>query len=417
MCSVHNRQWEKGPLEFVLTRSARKALPWLMPCDVTDFVDWYPSVRHDKAFVIIIALLKEPRATTSFVEKALALAPAYGVDDLAAVLLQTLDDMRSPSEAHRQQLRALNQQGAGRFAGVAATCRAWGLIECVPAREAALAPTQGQEEQKAQAKEQEESVEGDMAKTLQGSHPRKRRKRIRAKSQPGEAWEGAQEEAELEDWWYLGLTGRAYRRTGAHERLGELLQASRDFRQPPEILDSTSFLEMVSWAEEFDKFLWLRSTTWGDQVGYVHDFLRRKLVLGQLSSSPARTQVQWSEVSVNCLKQMSPDVCGYLASAPAKWTAADLSRYCTDRDDWGVLVSMWACLWGAVVKAKAYQGHRDELIALVASDEFRDAAQDHVQRYGAAAHVLMLVQKFGPVDTWPEPADSMGSGKSRRAQR
>ena len=392
MCFVHKGEWEKGPLEFVLTRSARKALPWLMPCDVTDFVHWYPSVRHDRAFVIIIALLKEPRATASFVEKALALAPSYGVDDLAAVLLRTLDDMRSPSEAHRQQLRALNQQGAGRFAGVASTCRAWGLIECVPAE--------------GRAESEEEPLPRRGAIGLLESHPRKRRKRIRAKSQPGEAWEGAQEEAELEDWWYLGLTHRAYRRTGAHARLGELLQASRDFRQPPEIVDSRSFVEMVSWAEEFDQFLWRRSKTWAEQVGYVHDFLRRKLVLGQLSSSSARTQVQWSQVSVNCLKQLSPDVCGYLARAPAKWTAADLSRFCTDRDDWGILVSMWACLWGAVVKAKAYQGHRDELIALVASDEFRDAAQDHIQRYGAAAHVLMLVQRFGPVDTWPEPEDS-----------
>ena len=117
-------------------------------------------------------------------------------------------------------------------------------------------------------------------------------------------------------------------------------------------------------------------------------------MLGQLSSCSGRTNVQWSEVSVDCLKQVSPDVCGYLSRVPAKWNAADLSRFCTDRDDWGILVSMWACLWGAVVKAKAYQGHRDVLIALVASDEFRDAAQDHIQRYGAAAHVLMLVRQF-----------------------
>ena len=118
-------------------------------------------------------------------------------------------------------------------------------------------------------------------------------------------------------------------------------------------------------------------------------------MLGQLSSSPGRTNVQWSDVSVDCLKQMSPDVCDYLSRVPAKWSAADLSRFCTDRDDWGVLVSMFACLWGAVVKAKAYQGHRDALIALAASDEFRDAAQDHIQRYGVAAHVLMLVKQFG----------------------
>ena len=107
---------------------------------------------------------------------------------------------------------------------------------------------------------------------------------------------------------------------------------------------------------------------------------------------------------MDCMKRMSPDVCQYLARAPAKWSARDLSRFCTDRDDWGVFVSMFACFWGAVVKA--YPGHRDALIALVASDEFRHAAQDHIQRYGAAAHVLMLVQRFGPVDTWPEPEDS-----------
>ena len=105
------------------------------------------------------------------------------------------------------------------------------------------------------------------------------------------------------------------------------------------------------------------------------------------------------------LKQMSPDLCDYWSRVPAKWNAADLSRFCADRDDCGIFVLLWACSWGAVVKAKAYQCHyrrgRDALIALVASNEFRDAAWEHVQRYGAAAHVLMLVQQFGLVATWP----------------
>ena len=44
-------------------------------------------------------------------------------------------------------------------------------------------------------------------------------------------------------------------------------------------------------------------------------------------------------------------------------------------------------------------------------DEFRDAAQDHIQRYGVAAHVLMLVKQFGPVDTWPKASgESPGTG-------
>ena len=66
----------------------------------------------------------------------------------------------------------------------------------------------------------------------------------------------------------------------------------------------------------------------------------------------------------------------------------------------GVFASMFACLWGSVVKAKAYRGHRDALIALVESEAFRDAAKDHIKQYGTAAHVLKLVQQFGAVHTW-----------------
>ena len=72
----------------------------------------------------------------------------------------------------------------------------------------------------------------------------------------------------------------------------------------------------------------------------------------------------------------------------------------------------------AKVKAQAYRDHRakayhrDALIALVASDQFRDAAQDHIQRYGVAAHVLMLVKQFAPLGTWPRHGDSTGSGQA-----
>ena len=178
---------------------------------------------------------------------------------------------------------------------------------------------------------------------------------------------------------------------------------------------------MVSWAEEFDQFLGRQSRTWARSVGFIHNFFRRKFVLGQLSSSSGRANVRWSEVSVENLKQMSPDLCDYLSRVPAKWNAADLSRFCTDRDDCGIFVLMWACSWGAVVKAKAYQCHcrrgRDALIALVASNEFRDAAREHDQRYGAAAHMLMLVQQFGLVATWPEKKESAASTSPRRPRR
>ena len=262
------------------------------------------------------------------------------MDDLAAVLSEMLDDIQSPTEAQQKQIQALNQQGAGRFTGVASTCRAWGLIECVP------------------AEKQEENEEEQTTKTRKGVPPMKRpacsprHGAKRKKSEP----EGEEQASPLprrrakretlpsrsakeEDQWHLGLIRRAYRRTGAHECLRELVQAARDFRQPPEIIDATTFKEMVSWAVEFDQSLGLKSKTWAGQVGYVHSFLRRKLVLGQLLSSSGCADLQWSEVSVDILKQMSPDVGKYFSHVPAKWNAADLSRYCTDRDDWGGVAS------------------------------------------------------------------------------
>ena len=178
------------------------------------------------------------------------------------------------------------------------------------------------------------------------------------------------------------------------------MQAARDFRQPPEIIDATTFKEMVSWAEDFDQFLGRKSATWAGQVGYVHDFLRRKLVLGQLSSSSGRTDLEWSEVSVDCLKQMSPDVGDYFSRVPAKWSAAELSRYCTDRDDWGVFVPMFACLWGAVTKAMAYQGasRRVDRVGCVGRTPGRSPGPHQaIRRDGACAHVGEAVRPAGHV--------------------
>ena len=132
-------------------------------------------------------------------------------------------------------------------------------------------------------------------------------------------------------------------------------------------------------------------------------------MLGQLSASAPRG-VDWSQVPMDMLVRMSPDQGGHLSSFPAGWSAAQVSRYSTERDDWGVFVSMFACLWGAVTKAKAYQGQRDALTMLAASDQFRRAAQDHIQKHGVAAHVLMLVKQFGPVNTWPVSGESPGVG-------
>ena len=40
---------------------------------------------------------------------------------------------------------------------------------------------------------------------------------------------------------------------------------------------------------------------------------------------------------MDMLVRMSPDQGGHLSSFPASWSAAQVSRYSTERDDWGRL--------------------------------------------------------------------------------
>ena len=93
-------------------------------------------------------------------------------------------------------------------------------------------PTRGRPSRSSQRASQPSPWPG----TGQGVLPRKRQRRMRAKSQQASPLPSrrAQEEAEEEEQWHLGLRSRTShrttrRRTGAYERLGELVQAARDF--------------------------------------------------------------------------------------------------------------------------------------------------------------------------------------------
>ena len=153
------------------------------------------------------------------------------------------------------------------------------------------------------------------------------------------------------------MTGRAYQKTECKQQLADLLKATREFRQPPEIVDTATFKEVVLWAEQFDEHMTKKCSAWPKMLPYTHYFLRRKLVLGQLVHSSHWSKLQWDDIPLDILRRMTPDQNDYLSSFPAKWSSADASRWCFERDDWGVFVSMFACLWGEVVKSYS-RAHR-----------------------------------------------------------
>ena len=368
--------------------SSCKATQWLMPCDTQDFLNVYPRIRHDKTFVVIVALLKEPSATACFVNRALELPSEYSVDELEEVLFEMLDDLRSFTETHRKELEALNRQGVGRFLGVASTCReVLGIIQCMA----------GPSAQKRQAAGEADQEQEKRQRSTQKRGVKRERSPVPSRRATGPRTTAGTPQEKI---WKLGLTGREYQRTGCKQQVGDSLEATREFRQPPEIVDTATFKEVVMWAEDFDELLTKKCPAWAKMFPYTHDFLRRKLVLGQFIHSSHRSKLQWEEIPVDMLKRMAPDQGDYLSSLPARWSCADVSRWCFERDDWGPFVSMFACLWGEVVKS--YSQHRQGLIALARSEEFREAAQEYVKNHGCAAHVYTLVKQFGPVGTWPK---------------
>ena len=140
---------------------------------------------------------------------------------------------------------------------------------------------------------------------------------------------------------------------------------------------------------------------WGqDTVAYVHSFLRRKFIIGELCSTPVSERcVNWADVSLQDLKMGSPDQHEYLDTFPPTWTAEDVSLFCFNRKDWAMFLPLFACLFGEVVQRT--QANPDALVKLVESEAFGRAAKAHHERYGIGSHPYALVKGFGAPESWP----------------
>ena len=367
LCSRHSSLFTSGPLAIALVRTARKLVRWLMPCDMVDFVGWFPVIRHDLVLITWAALMKEPSAVRVLLDKAVALPRNYSVDDL----MQCLRDVfvYASGVPHEKELEQLNRQGMARFMGVASTCRVFGIISCTPENQ------------------------GQKRKSPESLTPRRG---------------AAEDKQEGEEEYTLGLTRRGYVETHNVEHLVSMVGALRSFTQPPpEVVDAESFVALVQWAEDVDQHFSSNCDVWAGQKEYIHDFLRRKLVIGHLCCTPLprRRGISWAGISSAVLRRMSPDQKEYLECFPAKWSAAEISRFCFDRDDWGFFVPMFACLWSEVVdKVHTKQKvDRNTIVGLVGSSAFERATQEHVDEHKVAGHPYVLVSSFGPSRTWPEP--------------
>ena len=181
------------------------------------------------------------------------------------------------------------------------------------------------------------------------------------------------------------------------------------------VTDTASFKAVVKTVARLDAGLSNARKAWNRQPGYVHHFLRRKLVLHALVSTPVEERkVDWTEVDLGTIKNVCPDRKSAIDYFPGgdnpndsfskwfpKYSAADMSQLCFHRVDFPIFVPLYACLFNEVFEKFCPPKTKEELCHLVQSGAFLQAAQRHVERTGFAAHPYNLIAEL--LSESPEP--------------
>ncbi len=190
---------------------------------------------------------------------------------------------------------------------------------------------------------------------------------------------------------HLGLTQRGYNFTGECGVV-ELFQAAcakqstqwHEARACKELREVVQRLHSIvaGVSEECPAMLGTKANS------YVRLFLVRMLLLGCLAHEAL--PVDWNEVPVSLLPKMGPDENGHLSCFDDTWSIGDVSRFMFDRDDWGIFVGMFACLWGDV--AQHWPEDKSRILDMVVSGTFGEEGRRLAARMGHALCPLHIVR-------------------------
>ena len=127
-----------------------------------------------------------------------------------------------------------------------------------------------------------------------------------------------------------------------------------------------------------------------DDTGYLVTFVGRKTLLALLASE--RASVDWASLSRPGLEELCCDQSGFLATFDETWSAADISNFTFGRPDWGMFVSLYACLWKDAVKTKK-MSHK-ALLQNIASGKFARAAAALRRSSRHTVHPALVVREL-----------------------
>ena len=92
------------------------------------------------------------------------------------------------------------------------------------------------------------------------------------------------------------------------------------------------------------------------------------------------------------LEELSCDQSEFLKAFPEAWSAADVSNFVFGRSDWGIFVSLYACLMKDAVKMPNVQG--EAVLSCLASPTFGRVADTMRTQCGHAVHPALVMKEL-----------------------
>jgi len=310
-----------------------------LPCDFLDFLHHFgnPEVHSDFLWTTTVALVKEPTATAAMEETGAFTAPPTP-ESVNTAFMAAMD--QTDKAPHDSELRTLGRQGVARTTGTASMLRQWGYIETYP-----LAAAQGPAAPCRRRVYHLGVTQRKYVLAPEAAREAAVRKLLAARSAVETTWSGLQDDTDV---------------------MSIMAACRKAFRDAAEAAPTM-----------FPKH----------DTGYIATFVGRKVVLARLAGG---LSVDWGGISRLDLEELSCDQSGSLKACDETWSAADISNFIFGRPDWGMFVSVFACLWHEAVAVKGTSRQallkdiENNLWTFLQSYEEHDLLQVHPDDYPAA---------------------------------
>ena len=330
-CFKHSKMLTELSCTWKTVRAAKRLNPFLIPCDVPSFVEYYARHRCCLPGLMVAGFVKEPAPLEMLESEARMIGMnLHEPVDFRKGWLKVIRNIGDGEGQRFVELRQLTRNGAGRVSGLGPTLASVGIL-------------------------QPSSVAGNACADVRLGITRRGYDIVTDDVNFHKFWKFFSHEA-----WATACAEKSFATfcKSVRTMLKQVAQQTRAFRLTSE--------------------------------GYCFHFLYRKILIGEArfrKRSTSFAAVDWHALTVGDLKFMSADQNDHLDAFESHTSAGDLSYFFFGRADWPLLLSCFACLW----RESRSEGNEVELAGSEALHAF---AKSWRKENGIAPHPTNLLASY-----------------------